>query len=64
MRQFGYPEVPTAGLADLTWFPTRNLGVAIGYHIWDLGVKASKSSLTGKVDYKYEGPKLTLALRF
>lgn len=54
----------TAGQADLAWFPTRHFGAAIGYHIWDLGVKASQDSLTGKVDYKYEGPKLTLALRF
>lgn len=54
----------TAGLVDLTWFPTRHFGAAIGYHIWDLGVKASKDRLTGKVDYEYKGPKLTLALRF
>ena len=54
----------TAGLADLTWYPTRNFGASIGYHIWDLGVSASKDSLTGKVDYEYKGPKLTLALRF
>ena len=53
----------TAGLVDLTWFPTRNFGAAIGYNIWDLGVEASKESLTGRVDYEYKGPKLTLALR-
>ena len=54
----------TAGLIDLTWFPTRHFGASIGYHIWDLGVKASKDRLTGKIDYEYEGPKLTLGLRF
>jgi hypothetical protein len=54
----------TAGLADLTWYPTRNFGASIGYHIWDLGVKATEDRLTGKVDYEYKGPKLTLNLRF
>ncbi len=54
----------TAGLADLTWYPTRHFGASIGYHIWDLGVKASRNSLTGRVDYEYKGPKLTLNLRF
>lgn len=54
----------TAGLADLTWYPTRHFGASIGYHIWDLSVKASKDRLTGRVDYEYEGPKLTLNLRF
>ena len=54
----------TAGGVDITWFPTRNFGASLGYQIWDLGVKASRSSLTGKIDYEYEGPKLILGLRF
>jgi hypothetical protein len=54
----------TAGRIDLTWYPFRNFGASLGYHIWDLGVKASKDRLTGKVDYEYKGPKLTLNLRF
>ena len=54
----------TAGMADLTWYPTKHFGASIGYHIWDLGVKATKDRLTGKVDYEYKGPKLTLNLRF
>ena len=54
----------TAGLIDLSWFPTRHFGGSIGYQIWDLGVTAEKSRLTGKIDYEYEGPKLTLAVRF
>lgn len=54
----------TAGLLDLNWYPTRHFGVSLGYHIWDLGVTASEDRLTGKVDYEYKGPKLTLNLRF
>jgi hypothetical protein len=54
----------TAGLLDLSWYPTKHFGASIGYQIWDLGVKASRNRLTGKVDYEYKGPKLTLGLRF
>ena len=67
---FGCLEMPeplgklTAGLVDLTWYPTRHFGASIGYHIWDLGVKVDRNRLTGKIDYEYEGPKLTLGLRF
>ena len=54
----------TAGLADLTWYPFRNFGASLGYHIWDLDVKIEKDRLTGKIEYDYKGPKLTLNLRF
>ena len=54
----------TSGVAEVTWFPFRNLGASIGYNVWDLGVKVSKSSLTGKIDYRYDGPKLTIRARF
>ena len=54
----------TAGRADLTWYPFRNFGASLGYFIWDLDVKASKNSLTGKIEYEYKGPRLTVNLRF
>jgi hypothetical protein len=54
----------TAGLAELTWYPWRNIGGSIGYHIWDVSVSSTKGRLTGEVDYTYDGPKLTLKARF
>lgn len=54
----------TAGLAEVTWYPWRNFGFGLGYHIWDFDVSATDDSLTGSVEYKYEGPKLNLNLRF
>lgn len=54
----------TAGLAEITWYPWRSIGFGLGYHIWDLDVSASKDSLTGSIDYRYDGPKLNLNLRF
>lgn len=54
----------TAASVDLMWFPHKNFGAAIGYHSWDLAVKANDDQLTGRVDYEYRGPKLTLNMRF
>jgi hypothetical protein len=54
----------TAGLAELTWYPARNFGVGLGYHVWDFDVKATKDSLTGSLEYRYDGPKLNINLRF
>lgn len=54
----------TAGLAEVTWYPWQNFGFGLGYHIWDLQVKASKNDLTGSINYRYDGPKLNLNLRF
>lgn len=53
-----------SGHAAILWFPVRNLGLGVGYHIWDLEVSATDDDLTGVVKYKYEGPKLSLNLRF
>ncbi len=54
----------TAGLAEVTWYPWRNFGFGLGYHIWDFDVSATDEDLTGSVEYSYEGPKLNLNLRF
>lgn len=54
----------TAGLAEVTWYPWRNFGFGLGYHIWDLDVSATEDDLTGSVEYSYDGPKLNLNLRF
>jgi len=53
-----------AGLAEVTWYPWRNVGFGAGYHIWDLDVSASRKDLTGSVKYRYDGPKLNLNFRF
>jgi hypothetical protein len=54
----------TAGLAEVTWYPWRNFGFGLGYHIWDLNVDATEDDLTGSVQYRYDGPKLNLNVRF
>ena len=54
----------TAGLAEVTWFPARNFGFGLGYHIWDFDVSATEDTLTGSVEYRYDGPKLNINLRF
>lgn len=53
-----------SGVAEVTWYPFDNFGASLGYDVWDLGVTATKNTLTGKVDYKFDGPKLTLRARF
>ena len=54
----------TAGRVELTWYPVRNFGFGLGYHVWDLDVSASAGDLTGIIDYRYDGPKLKLVARF
>jgi hypothetical protein len=54
----------TSGLAEVSWFPAKHFGVSLGYNIWDLSVTATRNDLTGRVEYKYDGPKLTLKTRF
>jgi hypothetical protein len=54
----------TAGRAEVTWYPARNFGFGLGYHIWDFDASATKESLTGSVEYRYDGPKLNINLRF
>lgn len=54
----------TSGLAEVNWYPWRNFGFGLGYHVWDFDVKTTKNDLTGSVEYRYDGPKLNLNLRF
>ncbi len=54
----------SAGLAEVTWYPVRNLGLGLGYHIWELDVSATEDSLTGSIKYRYDGPRLSLNARF
>jgi hypothetical protein len=54
----------TAALAEVSWYPTKHFGLSLGYNVWDHSASATKHDLTGRIDYKYDGPKLTLKTRF
>ena len=54
----------TSGVAEINWYPFKNFGVGLGYHVWDLKVSTTKNDLTGSIEYRYDGPRLNLIARF